>query len=276
MKNIIRKISVINIVVLLLVMLASQALAAAPTITADAAIVVDLTSGDTLYEKNADKREYPASTTKVMTCLLALENGNMNRIVEVSKNAANVESTWLNGGERVRLADLLTQMMLVSDNGAATAVGESLAGGDSDYFATLMNRRAAEIGATSTHFVNANGMPDSAHYTTARDLALICRMAFAREDFRRIVGAATKTIYYVEPAGEKFFWENTNELLTSYPGCIGGKTGWTNAARGCLVVAAARDGRELLAVVLHSADHDTRFTEAAALLDYGFSLPPVK
>lgn len=276
MKNIVRKISVINIVAVLLVVLAGQALAAAPTISADAAIVVDLTTGDTLYEKNADKREYPASTTKVMTCLLALERGNMNRIVEVSKNAADVESTWLTGGERERLADLVTQMMLVSDNGAATAVGESLAGGDIDYFATLMNRRAAEIGATSTHFVNANGMPNAAHYTTARDLAQICRTAFAREDFRRIVGTAAKTTYYVEPAGKKGFWENTNELLTSYPGCIGGKTGWTNAARGCLVVGAAHDGRELLAVVLHSADHDTRFTEAAALLDYGFSIPPVK
>lgn len=275
-KNIFKRIFTINIVALLLVVaLAGNALAAAPTISADAAIVVDLATGDTLYEKNADKREYPASTTKVMTCLLALESNRTNRIVQVSANAADVESTWLGGGERVRLADLLTQMMLVSDNGAATAVGESLAGGDIDYFALMMNRRAAELGATATHFVNANGMPDANHYTTARDLAKIGRAAFAREDFRSIVARSTANVYYIEPA-KKCFWETTNELLTTYPGCIGGKTGWTNAARGCLMVAAARDDRELLAIVLHSDDTDTRFSEAAALLDYGFSAVPVK
>lgn len=261
---------------IMLSILSTKTVAAAPEISADAAILLDVNTGETLYEKNADKREYPASLTKIMTAILAIENGRMDRIVEISSNAADVESTRLRGGERIRLLDLINQMMLISDNGCATAVGESLTGGDVDYFAQLMNRRAAEMGTTGTHFVNANGMPDSNHYTTARDMGIIARYALGNEEFRKIIGTAAKNIYYIEPQGRVEYCENTNRLLTTYAGCIGGKTGWTNAARGCLMVAASRNGRELLAVVLHSYDDETRFSESAALLDYGFSLSDVK
>ena len=257
-------------------MLNSKTMAAAPDISADAAILLDVNTGETLYEKNADKREYPASLTKIMTAILAIENGHMDRIVEISPNAADVESTRLRGGEHIRLLDLVYQMMLISDNGCATAVGESLTGGDVDYFAQLMNRRAAEMGTNSTHFVNANGMPDSSHYTTARDMGIIARYALKNDEFRKIIGTAAKNIYYIKPQGRVEYCVNTNELLTNYVGCIGGKTGWTSAARGCLMVAASRNGRELLAIVLHSNDDETRFSESAALLDYGFSLSDVK
>ena len=148
--------------------------AQAPILTADAAILIDARTGQVLYEKNADKREYPASMTKMMTCILALEKGNPLKTIAVSANAANVESTELCGGEWIRLGDLTYQMMLISDNGAATAIAEAI-GGNVNHFTSMMNEKARAIGAVGTHFVNANGMPDEDHYSTARDMAKIAQ-----------------------------------------------------------------------------------------------------
>ncbi len=245
--------------------------AAAPEVTADAAVVLDADTGELLYDKNGDKREYPASTTKVMTSILALENGRMDRIVEVSANAADVESTRLRAGNQARMGDLLQQMMMISDNGAATAVGESLAEGDIDYFAQKMNDKAASLGMTGTHFVNANGMPDSNHYSTAHDMALLMAYAVQNPAFLDIIGKESANIYYIRPAGRVEYCETTDELLGSYEGLLGGKTGWTQAARGCFVGAAQRDGHTLIVCVLHSSDDETRFADARALLDYGFA-----
>ena len=256
---------------LCLTLQAALAFAAAPQITADAAIVVDRATGAVLYEKNADKREYPASMTKMMTCLLAIESGRMDSIVQVSPEAADVECTRMEPGDQVVMRDLTKQMMLISDNGAATAVGESLGQGDIDYFAERMNRRAQSLGMMSTHFVNADGMPDSDHYTTARDMSKLAVAAFENDAFRQIVGTKEANVYYVRPTGRVEHCVNTDELLWSYQGIVGGKTGWTSVARGCLTVAADRDGRELVAVVMHSDDDESRFTEAASLRDYGFS-----
>ena len=239
-----------------------------PKVTADAVILMDAESGQILYEKNSEKKEYPASLTKMMTCLLALEKGDPYRLLSVSKTAANVESTRLYGGEWIRLGDLTYQMMLISDNGAATAVAEAIAG-NTAHFADMMNEKAKAIGCTGTHFVNANGMPDENHYSTAKDLALIARYGLTNQKFRDIVGTKTKKIHYERPRGNISCW-NTNELLYSYEGAIGVKTGYTRAAGGCLAAAATRDGKMLIAIVLHSRDDATRFTEAAALLDYGF------
>lgn len=262
------------IIILLVVSFCTGATALAatpPEVTADAAIVVDTGSGRVLYEKNADQREYPASMTKIMTCLLAIESGRLGSVVEVSPNAADVESTRMHPGDQVRMQDLLTQMMLISDNGAATAVGEALGGGDIDYFAERMNRQAASLGMNNTHFVNANGMPDPAHYSTARDMERLAQAAFQNKLFRKIVSTKASNIYYIRPAGRVEYCVNTNELLDTYDGIVGGKTGWTNAARGCLTAAADRNGHELIVVVMHSDDDESRFVEAAALLDYGFS-----
>lgn len=245
--------------------------AAAPEVTADAAVLMDADTGELLYDKNGDKREYPASTTKVMTCILALESGRLDRIVEVSANAADVESTRLRAGNQARMGDLLQQMMMISDNGAATAVGESLAEGDIDYFAQKMNGKAAALGMTGTHFVNANGMPGSDHYSTAHDIARLMAYAIQNESFRNIIGKESANIYYIRPAGRVEYCETTDELLGSYEGLIGGKTGWTQAARGCFVAAATRGGRTLVAAVLHTSDDETRFSDARALLDYGFA-----
>lgn len=245
---------------------------AAPEITADAAIVVDQQTGQVLYEKNADQRMYPASMTKMMTCLLALENGNPDTVVQVSANAADVECTRLHQGDQIRLSELLRQMMTISDNGAATAVGDTLAG-NIPAFAEMMNAKAAALGCTGTHFANANGMPDANHYSTARDMAKIASYAIGDTRFRAIIGLDVVRVSYVYPAGRTEYCVNTNELLRTYPGCIGGKTGWTRAAAGCLTTAAKRHGRTLVAVVMHATDEDTRFSDAAKLLDYGFSRP---
>ena len=253
----------------LLLVWSAVAMAAAPDITADAAIVIDEATGQVLYEKNADKREYPASMTKIMTCILALEKSSPDQLVTVSRYAADVECTRLNPGYTLRMADILQQMMMISDNGAATAVGEAV-GGDEATFAAMMNEKAQAIGAVNTHFVNMNGMPDANHYSTARDMAKIAAYAMHNDAFRQIVGTKAKNIYYIAPQGHKTYCRNTNELLESYPGCTGIKTGWTSAARGCLSAAAKRGDKELIAVLMHSDDDETRFSEAAALLDYGF------
>ena len=213
-KHVRRQLPPIIVLLLILFAVSARALAAVPPeITADAAIVVDTGSGRVLYEKYADKREYPASMTKMMTCLLAIESGRLGSIVEVSPNAAAVECTRMHPGDQIRMQDLITQMMLISDNGAATAVGESLSGGDIDYFAERMNRRATSLRMTNTHFVNANGMPDDDHYSTARDMEKLAAAAFQNQIFRKIVSTKDTNIYYIRPAGRVEYCVNTNELL---------------------------------------------------------------
>ena len=250
------------------------ALAAPPasvrSMTADAAILMNAKTGEVLYEKNGDKREYPASMTKMMTCILSIESGRADLAVTITPFAADVETTRVRPGEQARLRDLTRQMMLISDNGAALAIAETL-GGSEAQFAAMMNRKAREIGAFHTHFVNPNGMPDANHYSTAHDIALIAAYGLRNPEFRKIVGTKASTIYYLQPAGYKTYCENTNALLYSYPGCTGLKTGWTRAAGGCLAASAMRGDTELIAVVMHSDDEETRASEAAALLDYGFS-----
>lgn len=243
--------------------------AEAPILTADAAILIDARTGQVLYEKNADKREYPASMTKMMTLILALEKGNPLKTIAISTNAANVESTELRGGEWIRLGDLTYQMMLISDNGAASAIAEAI-GGNVNHFASMMNEKARAIGATGTHFVNANGMPDEDHYSTARDMAKIAQYGLRNKEFRQIVSTRSKQVHYERPS-QNLRCTNTNHLLFTYDGAIGIKTGYTRAAQGCLTAAATRNGRTLIAVIMH-AGWDSRFTEAAALLDYGFGM----
>ena len=254
--------------------------AQAPILTADAAILIDARTGQVLYEKNADKREYPASMTKMMTCILALEKGNPLKTIAISANAANVESTELCGGEWIRLGDLTYQMMLISDNGAATAIAEAISeriaalgeitGGNVNHFASMMNEKARAIGAVGTHFVNANGMPDEDHYSTARDMAKIAQYGLRNKEFRQIVSTRSKQVHYERPS-KNLPCTNTNHLLFTYDGAIGVKTGYTRAAQGCLTAAATRNGRTLIAVIMH-AGWDSRFTEAAALLDHGFEM----
>lgn len=245
---------------------------AAPQVTADAVLVLDNANGKVLYEKNADKREYPASLTKVMTAILVLEDNHNDREVQVSPYAGDTPySTFAYTGQVVRQFDMLTQMLLLSDNVAAVALAEAVAGNEGN-FVRMMNNRARELGAVSTHFVNPHGLTDFNHYTTARDVGLISRYAMQKPLFRRIVGSKEIYVNSIYPQGETLLCENTNDLVYNYDGCIGIKTGWTKAAKGCLVAAARRNNHEVMVVLMHSDSLESRFTESAQLLDYGFDL----
>jgi D-alanyl-D-alanine carboxypeptidase (penicillin-binding protein 5/6) len=241
------------------------------SLTADAAILIEASTGKVLFEKNADKREYPASTTKMMTLLLALENCNLNDTVQVTAEAAAVEgsSMELDAGDKIQLGELLQGMMLASGNDATVAVADYMAS-SMESFTAKMNKKARALGATNTNFVNSSGLPDPDHYSTARDLSKIAAYGYRNPTFRSIVRVKEKRIQWIKPATKYFTFENTNELLEEDDDINGIKTGYTSAAGECLVASAERNGVNLIAVVLHAGD-GCRFTEAATLLDYGFA-----
>ncbi|TEB06756.1 D-alanyl-D-alanine carboxypeptidase DacB precursor [Pelotomaculum schinkii] len=236
-----------------------------PSITADAAILMDAGTGQVLFEKNAGLKKPPASTTKIMTALLALEGGDLQETVTVSPHAASVgeASLELTAGEMLTLQALLYGALLESGNDACVALAEHI-GGTEGNFVLLMNQKAKLIGADSTSFKNTNGLPAADHYTTANDLATITRYAFHNQVFKQIIG--TRNIIIESSMGTRHL-SNTNRLLWSYYGADGVKTGTTVEAGCCLVASAARDGRKLISVVLNS---DDRWTDSIKLLDYGF------
>ena len=258
-----------------------------PTLVADAALLIDMTTGRVLYEKNADKREFPASTTKIMTCLLALENLDMMGRITADEEAAATGGNSMNlkADEWINTGIMVSAMMVISGNDAAVAVAKEISGSVAD-FAELMNKRAKELGMTDTHFVNPHGLHDEEHYTTARDLATLAQYCMQNEVFRRIVSRAEFTVPVTNITLAERHYYNTNLLLNDtnpntrvyvngelrdckYDGCIGIKTGYTNAAGGCLVAAAERDGTTLLSVVLKSGSME-RFSDSITLLDWGF------
>lgn len=242
----------------------------APQVSADAVVVMDNKTGEILYEKNGEKSEHPASLTKIMTAILVLEDDRDDRVITVSPWAGQKPYSYCYTGQSMRQYDMLTQMMMISDNVAASALAEAVGNGSAWQFWQRMNAKAKELGANRTHFENANGLTSNLHYSTAKDLATISHYAMENPKFRKIIAIPEKTFFSITPQGETLHCENTNELLTEYQGCIGGKTGYTDAAGGCLMAVAQRDGEEVLVVVLHSKDTDTRFSEGAMLLDYGF------
>ena len=243
-----------------------------PKISADSAIVIEATTGRVIYEKNADVVRPPASMTKMMTCILGLENLAPNEEVRISQAAQDTAYPELDlmAGDVLSANELMMGMMLVSDNGAAVALAQAVAG-SVPAFAKMMNDKAWEIGCTNTNFVNPNGLPASNHYSTARDMAKIAAYCMENWDFRDIVSTKRETIHWMTPVDVTVKVENSNKLLGSYKGANGIKTGWTNAAGGCLAASALRGEIELIVIVMHSEDVDTRFDDARKLLDYGFA-----
>lgn len=235
-------------------------------LTARSAIVMDTVTGQILYERDIDARRYPASTTKMMTLIVALEHGKLDDIVTVSKNAEGVEGStlWLVQGDKIPLGELLTGMMMHSGNDATVAVAEHIAG-SVPAFVRMMNDKAEELGANSTHFMNPNGLPDEKHYTTAYDLAKIAAYGYSLPHFEEIVGKQEVLYDWVKDPAKKL--RNENQMLWLYRGANGVKTGYTDAAGRCLVSAARRDGMQLVAVVL---DSYYMWNDSIALLDYGF------
>ena len=235
-------------------------------VAAKGAALIDADSGRVLFAQNADDRLPMASTTKVMTTLLALENANLDEKVTAGRNAAGVPGTslYLAEGETLSMEHMLYGLMLRSGNDAAVAVAEHIAGSVSA-FAEMMNARAAELGANA-HFVNPHGLDASGHGISALGLALVMREAMKNERFRRITGTQRKIIPWVGNAYSRVL-ENKNRLLRTYAGATGGKTGYTGRAGRCLVFSAERDGLSLVGAVLNCP---TWFDTATALLDYGF------
>lgn len=235
-------------------------------VEAKAAVLIDGASGRVLFSQNANERLPMASTTKIMTAIIALEHSLPGEIVTAGKNASGVEgsSIYLSVGEELSMEHLLYGLMLRSGNDAAVAIAEHIAGSIPE-FADMMNRKAEELSANA-HFVNPHGLPAEGHEASALGMALIMRSAMTLPAFRTITATTRKVIPWVGNEYSRVL-ENKNKLLTTYEGANGGKTGYTKAAGRCLVFSAKRDGLELIGVVLSCP---TWFETAKTLLDYGF------
>lgn len=258
------------IFVLPLVLLALLPFARAEEIatSAKACIIIDEDSGRVLLSHNADQPLPMASTTKVMTALLALESGALDDPVVCGRNAFGVPGTsiYLSQGETLTMRDMLYGLMLSSGNDAAVAIAEHI-GGTVEDFCRMMTARAAELGCRNTVFLNPHGLPCDGHATTARDLALIAREAMTHPLFREIVSTRRATIPW-EGRDYPRVLRNKNKLLTTYEGATGIKTGYTRKAGRCLVFGAERNGMRIIGVVLNCADW---FDEAARLMDEAFA-----
>ncbi|HCJ08160.1 MAG: D-alanyl-D-alanine carboxypeptidase [Lachnospiraceae bacterium] len=253
----------------------------APDLVANAAIVMDAASGQVLYEKNSQEKKYPASITKILTVLIALEhNVDFNATVTMSENAiwgVERDSTLigLDVGEQVTVKDLVYATMVKSANECAYALAEYVAG-DIESFAKLMNERAAEIGCKNTHFVTPNGLHDEDHYTTAYDMALITKEALKNETFREIAGTLNYTVPATNLTEETRPLWNGNKMINPaepyyYEYCEGGKTGYTMKANNTLMTFAKKDGLELICVIMDCDGAKYAYSDSKALYNYCFN-----
>lgn len=235
--------------------------------SARAAVLIERHTGQVLLSCNAHEALPMASTTKVMTALIALEKGNLDDVVTVGRNAYGVPGTsiYLGLGERITLRDLLYGLMLASGNDAAVAIAEHIAG-DVPAFCEMMTQRAQALGCENTRFATPHGLPAKEHFTTAADLAKIAQEAMKHDLFREIVSTRRASIPWEGRTYHRIL-NNKNKLLTDYEGATGIKTGYTKAAGRCLVFGAKREGLEVIGVVLNCGDW---FREAARLMDLGF------
>ena len=243
---------------------------AEPQIQGKAAALIDSKSGEILFGKNENTPLPPASTTKIMTAILAVEKSKPFDIVTSGKNPSLIPPSCigLKEGEKISMENLLYALLVKSANDSAVAIAEHISGSVPE-FAKLMNNRAKLWGATNTHFVNPNGLPDPNHYTTARDLALIAKHVMENSYIRQIVATKYKVIEREDESAVKWL-PNHNKMLWRYEGANGVKTGYTKEAKQCLVASAARGDREFIAVVL-GAQGSNVWTDSANLLDYGFN-----
>ncbi|MBQ2095046.1 MAG: D-alanyl-D-alanine carboxypeptidase [Firmicutes bacterium] len=264
----------------------SFALTQMPRLEGSAAILLDMTSGEVLYENNADEQRFPASTTKMMTALLALENLDLESDITVDAEAANIGGSGikLREGEIMNADVMLHAMLIPSSNDCAVAIAKTIAG-SVDNFAVMMNAKARELGCKGTNFVNPCGLHEDDHYTTARDLSIIAMECMKNEHFREIVAMPEYTVPATNLSDARdlvssnlLLWDETerhkiyvgNDLrYPKYDGTIGIKTGYTPQAGGCLVAACEKDGTRLLSVVMECTDMG-RFADTIKLFNWGF------
>ena len=236
--------------------------------SAKAAILINADTGEVIYEHNADERLPMASTTKIMTGLLLCENGELQKEITVTDQMIRVEgsSMGLLAGDKVTLHDLLYGLMLASGNDAANVIAYVL-GGTINGFVKKMNNKADELGLNNTNFVTPSGLDAEEHYTSARDLANLTRIALQNEDFAAAVSSKSAVLNYGNPPYRRTL-TNHNKLLKSFDGAIGVKTGFTKKSGRCLVSAAERDGKRIIAVTLKDPND---WSDHKELLEYGLS-----
>jgi len=244
-------------------------------IASQAAVLMDGKTGRVLWQKNMDEELPMASTTKIMTAIIALESGKLEQTVTAGKNAAAAPKVkmGLSVGEKHRLYDLLYPLMLESSNDAAVAIAEHI-GGSVEGFAELMNEKAREIGAVNTEFVTPNGLDKDNHHSTAYDMALIARYALENEEFVKIINTRSITIPLKNMEEKQYSFNNKNRLLSEFEGAMGVKTGFTGKAGNCFVGAAQRGDRRFISVVLASGwgsrGKEMKWVDSKKLLSYGF------
>ena len=265
--------NIVSFVLIVAIMIGSissavQAQAVEPDTIAGSACLIDADDNGVLFGKDEDKIMHPASTTKIMTAIVALESGKLDEPLVISPTAVNTEpsSLGLQLGDKITLREALAGMMVVSGNDAAVAVAETVAG-SVPAFAKLMNDKAKELGANNTHFVNPHGLTAQGHYSTAHDMAIIASYAMKNPDFRQIVSRRAYNVQYMD--GHTQYVSTTNRFLKSgFNGANGIKTGFTNAAGDCLVASATRGKKTMIAVFYND---DDRWIDAPSWLEYGFS-----
>lgn len=252
-----------------------------PEVEAPYAIVMEASTGTVLYEKDADVQSYPASITKIMTTLLALENSSLDEIVTFSadavyKNEGDTSHIWRDVDEQMTMEQCLYAIMLESANECSYAVAEHVTDGDYQKFIDMMNEKARELGCTNTNFNNCNGLPDEQHVTTCRDMALISRAAIQNDTFRKIAGTLRYTIPPTNKHTDDTYLNNHHQMISThqtrenlYDYCIGGKTGWTPDAGNTLVSYAEKDGMTLICVVM-KCQAGGQYRSTRALFDYCF------
>jgi D-alanyl-D-alanine carboxypeptidase (penicillin-binding protein 5/6) len=239
---------------------------------AQTAALIDVTSGVILYSKSGDKSMRIASLTKVMTAIVAIEQGQLSDSITVSKKAAGKEgsSLYLKLGQKMSLHSMLYGLMLRSGNDAATAIAEHI-GGTEEGFAYLMNEKAAMLGMNHSHFMNPHGLDVKEHYSTANDMALLTAYALRNPIFQEIVKTKLKKVPNPNESWS-YLWANKNKMLSLFPGADGVKTGYTKLALRCLISSATRDGQQLAVVTLNDSDD---WADHSRLLDYGFKQFPL-
>lgn len=252
-------------------------------IYSEAVILIENKTGKTLYEKNSEQKMYPASTTKILTAILAIEKGNLQDNVTVTKSAlaqmkAGYSSAYLSEGEIMSVENLLTVLLVHSANDASNVLAEYISG-SIDEFVNLMNEKVKELGCNNTHFVTTNGLHDDNHYTTAKDLCTIARYCMKNSTFRKFVSMRSCKIPATNKSAERYY-KNTNDLLNTtsayyYPSCIGIKTGYTSEAKNCLISACNKNGLQTIAVVLGAGvtenNKSARYVDSKTLYDYAYS-----
>ena len=252
---------------------------ASPTISAGSAILIDADTGAILYEKDCHSRAYPASTTKIMTSLLAIENSSLDDVITFSKAAANSykwdeANTGTREGEQFTMEQALYATLLKSANEVAYGIGEYIAG-SIPAFSDMMNERAGELGALNTHFNNPNGLSDTNHYTTAYDLAMIGRACFNNSTFMTISSSVNYSIPPTNKTAETRYFRQRHGMANSngyqYEYFKGGKTGFTDESGYTLITFAQKDDMRLICVVFRESDDASRYVDSKALFDYGFN-----